>query len=464
MPSDSSPVTMVSPAPKTCAEKQNEVLMKLIAETDEAAIKMVLRYYDPSMTDRQLQKSLQKGKVAELEATLKFLRIEKDKDDKKPHLINKLIVRIQSLFPDTCYMCKNEYTIRRTDTPLLECIRCTQGIHSQCLASKLGVPEVDLEGMTPEEVTNKLNPYGLQTLTFLCGTCYSDFDSGLTPPPINSLQLTETAAAEGEDNTEATQQSSSETGNAELLANPSAAESSESDTESDDADIESESEDEAPRRKKQSNAKKSNDRRAPKQAATCSFYLKGKCKHGISGKGCSFSHPQFCKKLMTFGTTGKRGCTKGRDCNKTHPKMCTSSLKSRECLNDACTSYHVKGTRRKNSKPVESRRSNQQNRRHTEPSAPQRYYHDRNSQSTSSSTQSHQPIGSNTNNTHQAFLEILDAWSQKFMNCLNQKLQLNQLISQPTATQVNHQPSQLNLNQLLRQTQGAVAANPAFPF
>jgi len=49
----------------------------------------------------------------------------------------------------------------------------------------------------------------------------------------------------------------------------------------------------------------------------CKFYLQNKCKHGKSGKDCSFEHPIRCRNLRTA-----RGCKKGDACKFWHPKTC----------------------------------------------------------------------------------------------------------------------------------------------
>ena len=90
----------------------------------------------------------------------------------------------------------------------------------------------------------------------------------------------------------------------------------------------------------------------------CSFYRKGQSRYGISGKGCPRAHPPLCRKLMNNGTKSPRGCAKGKDCDRLHPKMCPSSINYGECLNDSCSLYHVKGTRRLNSRPHPQEQSN----------------------------------------------------------------------------------------------------------
>ena len=74
------------------------------------------------------------------------------------------------------------------------------------------------------------------------------------------------------------------------------------------------------------------------------------CKHGISGKNCLFDCPKLCKKLMKHGNKGENGCNKGRDCDKHHPRKCSTSITKLECFDDKCQFYHVKGTKRRRDK------------------------------------------------------------------------------------------------------------------
>ena len=48
---------------------------------------------------------------------------------------------------------------------------------------------------------------------------------------------------------------------------------------------------------------------------------------------------------MKFGNKGVEGCKKGIKCPNFHPRMCTSSFRQVECLNESCTFAHVKGTK-----------------------------------------------------------------------------------------------------------------------
>ena len=93
----------------------------------------------------------------------------------------------------------------------------------------------------------------------------------------------------------------------------------------------------------------------------CTYFRKGQCRYGIGGKGCPRAHPTLCRRLMAHGTHSTRGYTKGSSCPRFHPKMCPSSVSHKECLNDSCSLYHVKGTRRMNSRQQSNSRRDDHN-------------------------------------------------------------------------------------------------------
>ena len=82
------------------------------------------------------------------------------------------------------------------------------------------------------------------------------------------------------------------------------------------------------------------------QPNICSFYRKGTCRYGISGRGCSKAHPKPCRKLLQHGTKAPHGCTLGRNCDKFHPRLCASSLRKGVCFKQGCRQWHIAGTSR----------------------------------------------------------------------------------------------------------------------
>ena len=126
---------------------------------------------------------------------MEFLGKEEMGKYKKDTIIKRLIVRIQSLFPDDCALCKQSYTVHYKSKPLLSCAKCSQAIHTRCLASTLGVAEIDLEAMSADDIQAAINPIGISTLVYLCGYCHkseiASDDQGLrqTKKPKQVLDL-----------------------------------------------------------------------------------------------------------------------------------------------------------------------------------------------------------------------------------------------------------------------------------
>ena len=94
-----------------------------------------------------------------------------------------------------------------------------------------------------------------------------------------------------------------------------------------------------------------------KSKIRCSHYLKGKCRHGFSGRkpvddiaSCPYDHPKACRRFLENGL-GEGGCKYGRNCKfGLHLTMCQESLKTRTCPNAKpgvrCDKgYHLSGTK-----------------------------------------------------------------------------------------------------------------------
>ena len=78
----------------------------------------------------------------------------------------------------------------------------------------------------------------------------------------------------------------------------------------------------------------------------CQLYIEGICPHGISGKGCSSTHPKRCNKYSRHGEDKYRGCRRGDRCYYFHPRLCRNSTEMRVCLAKTCKDVHLVGTQR----------------------------------------------------------------------------------------------------------------------
>ena len=98
----------------------------------------------------------------------------------------------------------------------------------------------------------------------------------------------------------------------------------------------------------------------------CPLYLQGTCPHGISGRGCSYTHPRRCSYYSKYGEDRWRGCRYGKNCKFFHPRLCLNSVQLKMCLTKSCKDVHLAGTRR--FKPREER--NSQSSHHNNNAAP----------------------------------------------------------------------------------------------
>lgn len=426
------------PTSEETNDKRASVIAELIVKAESQTVKDVIRLYKPVMTQEQLQTAFKGPRKELIIETLTYLGVPGCQRFFKDATITKLISRIQNFFPDQCAECSQEYTVTLGEAELLKCSICEQGIHSRCLAQKLGIAEIDLDQMTTEDVWNRVNPCGLTTLTYLCGYCHT----AEIPAPDNGLKKHKKDTTKPVENPEAGPNLgvidlSNTDPSDRLLTQPSSGPqdtdlSKSTSRDASEADDESESDYEPVNiitrqrrltKTKDQGRKPTVDKPEPvgeKPKPICPYYRKGQCRYGISGKGCSKSHPSLCRKLMTNGNKHPHGCTKGKECDKFHPKMCPSSIAHSECLNDTCSLYHVKGTRRRNSTqphlvPKRGDRSRITNENHAKPQE-----------------QSQQ-------NIEDSFLEILDKWRRELMNTIDQRfLVIDQRMARPAGPQVSH--------------------------
>ena len=78
-----------------------------------------------------------------------------------------------------------------------------------------------------------------------------------------------------------------------------------------------------------------------------SSWVSGPMRYGVSGRSggtCPFIHRKVCRAYQLYGSDKRKGCTKKENCDYWHPPLCYNSVNTRECLNEKCRFWHLKGT------------------------------------------------------------------------------------------------------------------------
>ena len=370
-----------NPGPMT-EDSKRSVLAALCAGAPTSEIRDCLRCYDTSKSTVQIERKIQGISVPNLVSTMTYLGVPGQDCYVKTAIIRNLVCRIENLLPDTCFICENEYTIAKDEVPLLKCAICGQGIHSPCLLQMLEVTPEHQDSFGPDEVLKKINPCNLPGFFYICHCCEKE----KIPSDEDGKKKSHSNRDEIPSHTNSVESASHPIQNdSEEVAEDPAAAAHASGVVSQEDDSLAEAGDLIRRERMASRPCGPTDQSRGQQRANhnhpdntslnqrpndhrdrsdkrgeairthiCSFYRRGNCRFGISGKGCSRSHPKPCRKLLQHGNKGPRGCSEGSKCPKFHPQICSSSLTRGECLNEKCTFPHVKGTRRSNTPALRS--------------------------------------------------------------------------------------------------------------
>lgn len=373
-----------NPGPVT-ADSKRSVLAALCAGAPTAEIRDCLRCYDISKSASLIERKMGGISVPNLISTMTYLGVPGQECYVKATIIHNLVCRIENLLPDICSICDSEYTIAKDEVPLLGCAFCGQGIHSPCLLQLLEVSPGDQDSFGPEEVQRKINPCNLPGFFYICHCCEKEKVPSEDEGKKKSHSNRDENINENINHTNNERGATNPTRGDEGTVEDSVVD--ESETVSQENGNQTVVEDRiqggqiASRQNRQTNQQHiqrrsslpANPRMNPRQngqrneaegeirhgveadrSPICSLYRKGTCRFGISGKGCSRSHPKPCRRIMQHGNKGPRGCSKGSNCSKFHPQICFSSLSRGECFNGKCTFPHIKGTRRLNTPATRS--------------------------------------------------------------------------------------------------------------
>ena len=278
----------------------DQALGELLRLADDAAdnvSKNVISAYRKDVAHKSNVASISSSKfrLAELETCAKFMKIpltnegcSKKLYSNKADLADRLIVKIESLFPQKCQECESDYcSSLHTEETLFECFLCTQLSHNcdQIKAKHAQLADIDL-------------PVGM---IWLCEGCHRK----------NNYYGKKVIINLNRDPKEAEEQPANTTGhNPEGLID------------------------------------------LTRSTEICQNYRHGKCQHGINGnkivdgEKCKHLHPKRCFKYCRFGSSHRLGCAFGNSCRWFHPILCRFSARYGLCEKTDCTYVHLANTAR----------------------------------------------------------------------------------------------------------------------
>ena len=429
-----------NPGPKSV----EDILAALSVGAPDVHIRDCIRLYRMDATTTQHRKAFMKCDKATLVDTMNYLKVTGQSEYNKDFVVNNLIVRIQNLLPDTCKICNLEYCTDLDETAVLSCSLCGQAAHNQCLAQKLGLDCELLQDLGPEEAQSRINPLGIPGIHYLCGACEESVIPSTEAGKLRRRKNTMTpdsqvdnAVHEPQNDTDEVSQSQTTTDNSQPPLTENGPNCPHQPPTSDGTTSIPSQNNLMPSPGTGSPPSSQVPQPRSRNLGICSYFRKGTCRYGISGRGCPKQHPKACRKLILHGNRGPRGCSKGNNCDSFHPKMCHQSLVAGECLTLNCKLRHVAGTKRNT-----SRGRNQPDDHHKARGRNPNYGQTRQNGNASPPQQTSQQSDPQDSSNQRDFLEMLNAMRTEIMAAMERKMaHLSQQISaaylMPPANQAN---------------------------
>ena len=280
----------------------------------------------------------------------------------KDEMINKIINFVELSKPHFCKKCETEYSpytkenvVRLDAGQLVKCYLCSLPAHGTCIKDDI--------------INSDLG------IVYLCQICYENKGGDVstsvkedkTPPDTTHKTVTEPSSSSDDSST--TNQSENEASKKKKKLSKKKSSSKSRHIAPDDSRQQDDqrshhrefnyppphdSRQRQPqhrgrRHSDDSDSSEISDDSSRKNQRMCSYFKRGICRHGISGKSggtCSFIHRKVCRAYQLYGSDKRMGCQKKENCEYWHPPMCYKSLNERRCFDDKCRFWHLKGTLR----------------------------------------------------------------------------------------------------------------------
>jgi len=319
---------MAGTSKKNDSENMKVIIGKLIEKADQI-IRPVISVFDCFQTRQTNIQKLNKFNVPPLESCAEFLGIslvdkEGNKLFVKSSLVDRIYLGLMALMPAKCGECSDEYTIDHDPEhpPFFSCFRCFKGSH-----------DCERNRELHQTLSTMNTPSGF---VWLCDTCHAIVDP--IEPRKQRSRLTSTSGNSTPSGNQILDNSSnlsnivlkgvlSSTNNASSQAvNSTSTNSVTSET---------------------------NISETRSSVGICPRFLDWKCPHGISGKKqidgicCSLRHLRVCNQFRMSGSTGRKGCKKGKNCSFFHPEICNTLSSTGSCVKKGCSKFHPHSSRRK---------------------------------------------------------------------------------------------------------------------
>ncbi len=351
--------------------ESTKILARFCIDAPSTEVRDCIRQYSEKKSYKQQAIAFNTFSKSTIIETLLFLGAKREwKDYVKDACVKELIYRIQCLLPEACAICKESYCFRKDDPELLSCSICHQQVHRECYLPLLKQTG-DGSSLISEAVLK------VPGFHFFCPSCESNFipktDSGLKKSKLNGTDssqlnslsttydmkspimddstqvngvdtsLPEKSLTKEQVNRKSQPTTKIKNNNMQPISH-STQQDKENKGNSSSRNLVNRSN--KPDSKNVDQTREDQEQKMVKNII-CNRYRQNNCEHGLKGKGCNYSHPKRCSKLMNYGTKSGKGCNLGKHCSDFHPKMCPSSISKFECFDDKCTFCHIKGTKRR---------------------------------------------------------------------------------------------------------------------
>ena len=279
-----------------------DIINKLSDGAPSADIKKIIQCYSVNKSGEIIFKNITKFRMPQISETAEYIKIATI-GIRKHQLITKIINQIETLLMEKCDVCNEYYCLDIDEIKLFQCDRCQQGCHTPCF----------------KDLSEVIDKKKFHMMKFFCNTCLEEETEDEVTTPSKQNQ----------NNKDGNNILSSREELLKLNTQPDETQTTQTD--------------ESHKVENTDNRDQITDNRK-----MCSFFLRGNCRYGISGKTggtCKFKHVPMCRKYRNNGSTGPTGC-QDKNCRFWHPPLCWKSEKTRTCYDEQCRFWHIRGTKR----------------------------------------------------------------------------------------------------------------------